>query len=295
MLPNFIGIGAPKAATTWVFHCLRAHPEVFITDVKETEYFSWRHTMVALDEYTSHFEDATSEHVAIGEISTSYLHWSGTPQRIHAVLPESRFFVSLRHPVDQVYSHYWHLRRQNFHQSARPRPESFEEALELYPEELLCPARYSEHLTRWFQVFDEDQIYIIFHDDIKAKPGGVISGLFGFLGVSTTFEPAFLNESSTRTRRGTSPRTPFFESIYTSLYDVLTKGVYFPLRKLIGRRLAEELKNWTGAREILENTFRKSGYPEMKDKTRTRLQEYYADDVQALESLTGRDLTHWYT
>ena len=35
MLPSFIGIGAPRAGTTWLFRCLREHPEVFMAEVKE--------------------------------------------------------------------------------------------------------------------------------------------------------------------------------------------------------------------------------------------------------------------
>jgi hypothetical protein len=55
MLPTFLGLGAPKAATTWLARCLDEHPSVFITDVKETEYFSWRHTVQDLGAYQEHF------------------------------------------------------------------------------------------------------------------------------------------------------------------------------------------------------------------------------------------------
>jgi len=35
MLPNFLGIGAQRAGTTWVYHCLREHPQIFLPDKKE--------------------------------------------------------------------------------------------------------------------------------------------------------------------------------------------------------------------------------------------------------------------
>ena len=35
MLPNAIGIGAQRAATTWVHECLREHPEVFVPAIKD--------------------------------------------------------------------------------------------------------------------------------------------------------------------------------------------------------------------------------------------------------------------
>ena len=39
MLPNFIGIGAPKAGTTWLARCLGEHPQVCMAAVKETEFW----------------------------------------------------------------------------------------------------------------------------------------------------------------------------------------------------------------------------------------------------------------
>lgn len=40
MLPNFIIIGAPKAGTTSLYHYLSEHPQVFMSEPKEVNYFS---------------------------------------------------------------------------------------------------------------------------------------------------------------------------------------------------------------------------------------------------------------
>jgi hypothetical protein len=206
MLPTFLGLGAPKAATTWLFRCLQEHPEVFVADVKETEFFSWRHTMIDLDDYAAYFDGANAGQ-AVGEITTSYLYWDGTAERAHRAVPDARLFVSLRNPMDQVYSHYWHLRRQNFHQDERPRPERFEDALDLYPDKLLKPARYAEHLARWLSYFDRDQLHLIFYDDIQSRPAQVLRALYAFLGVDATVRPSSLQTDDQSVRRGSSPKT----------------------------------------------------------------------------------------
>lgn len=41
-LPDFIGIGAQKAGTTWLGHNLRLHPEVWMPVIKELHYFNER-------------------------------------------------------------------------------------------------------------------------------------------------------------------------------------------------------------------------------------------------------------
>jgi hypothetical protein len=292
MLPTFLGLGAPKAATTWLAKCLGDHPDVFVADVKETKFFSWGHTVRDLDDYRKHFSDVNGE-TAVGEVTTSYLYWEGTVGRVHDVLPEARLFVSLRNPMDQVYSHYWHLHRQNFHQEENPRPESFEAALDMYPEKLLRPARYAEHLERWFQVFDRDQLHVLFYDDIQTAPAQVVKNLYTFLGVDPSFRPARLRTNDKSVRRGTSPRNSIFERMYTGLYDGLTQYVYHPMKLWVGPAHAETLKNTFRVREVLESLFREEGYPDMASETRERLRAHFADDIARLEVLTDRDLSHW--
>lgn len=292
MLPTFLGIGAPKAATTWLFRCLEEHPDVFVANVKETEFFSWGHTIRTLDEYQAHFAEVEDE-TAVGEVTTSYLYWEGAAKRMQEVLSEVRLFVSLRNPIDQVYSHYWHLRRQNFHQEKHPRPERFEEALEMYPEKLLRPARYAEHLERWLSLFDREQLHVIFFDDIQTAPEEVIEGLYAFLNVDSSVRPSTLGRTDKSVRRGTSPRNSLYERVYTQLYDGLTQYVYHPVKQWIGPARAEHLKNTLRVRETLETLLRREGYPEMANGTRACLREHFADDIARLERLTGRDLSHW--
>jgi hypothetical protein len=292
MLPTFLGLGAPKAATTWLAQCLDAHPEVFVADVKETNFFSWGHTIRSLADYRTHFAGAENGQ-AVGEITTSYLYWEGAAERVANTLPDVRLVVSLRNPMDQVYSHYWHLRRQNFHQDEHPRPESFEKALEMYPEKLLRPARYAEHLERWLSLFDREQLHLIFYDDIQSAPERVLGDLYAFLGVDPSVRPPALQADGKSVRRGTSPQGPLLERIYTTLYDGMTRYVYQPVKQAVGPARAERLKNTLRVREALESIFRTEGYPAMADDTRAQLRAHFADDIARLEQLTGRDLPHW--
>jgi hypothetical protein len=57
-LPDFVIIGATKAATTWLSHNLGAHPEVFLPS-QELHYFS-RFYDRGKDWYGAHFGGARS-------------------------------------------------------------------------------------------------------------------------------------------------------------------------------------------------------------------------------------------
>ena len=292
MLPTFLGIGAPKSATTWLFRCLQEHSEIYVAEVKETEYFAWRFNSTPQVNYERHF-DAVTDESAVGEISTSYLHSRSAPERAFEVLPDARIFVSLRNPIDQVYSHFWHLLRQNFHQDEHSRPDSFEEAIEMYPERLLETARYHDNLSRWLDHYDRSQLHVILYDDISSHPVRVIQNLYSFLGVSTSFHPPSIEVKGRSVRKGSSPSGPVSERIYNRLYDFLTENVYSPTRRILGDQRAERIKNFLRVREIMETLFRSKGYPDMNPDTRESLRSYFADDIYNLEDLIDRDLQHW--
>jgi hypothetical protein len=289
MLPNFLGIGAPKAATTWIFHCLRDHSDIFVPGSKEVNYFGRRYSSMSQTEYERYFDGVVDE-ASVGEITTLYLYHKEAPYRAYGAVPDAKLFVSLRNPIDQVYSHFWHLFRQGLR---NPRPGSFEEALEMYPEKILTPACYYEHISRWLDVYDRSQLHIILYRDISDRPEQTIQNLFSFLGVDSSVHPSSLEKTGKSSRRGTSPRSKTWEQAYTKVYDFLTTQVYMPLMNILGHNRAEKIKNKLRVREVMEIIFRSTGYPNMNPETRVALRDYFSEDIRKLESLVGIDLQHW--
>jgi hypothetical protein len=293
MLPTFIGIGAPKAGTTWLYRCLQEHPQVFVAPVKETNFFVYHTIEGRLGEYEMHFADAAGAD-AIGEVSTTYFSSDCAPERIQHCLPEIRLFVSLRNPIDQIYSHYWHLRRQNFHRwGHRHVPRNFEEALEHFPDQLLKDSLYGQHLHRWLQHFDQDRLLVIFFDDVKEKPHQVLKSLYGFIGVEPGFSPSSFHETGATVRQGVSPRGLVADRLYPVIYDRLNRHIYHPIKKAIGWHRADALKEALKLRLLMERIFFRTGYPPMAAETRALLREKLAPDIAQLSALAGHNLDHW--
>lgn len=246
-----------------------------------------------MKEYEVHFADAAGA-VAVGEISVRYLHSPRAPGRIKTYIPNARLFVSLRNPIEQVYSHYWHLRRQNFHQLDRKEvPRTFEEALEKHEERLLKPGYYYRPLLQWLPHFDRSQLLIIFFDDIHSRPEDVLGRLYSFLGVNNSFKPVSINQIGSSIRRGTSPKSPLHDRIHAFLYEYLARRIYYRIKLGLGVRKAERIKDTLRFREIMEHLFQQKGYPPMHPDTRSFLRDRLAEDIQRLADLTGRDLSHW--
>lgn len=293
-LPDFLGLGAPKCATTWIFRCLAEHPEIHIPAVKEIGFFDF---LTEIDhripEYQNYFEGAESNQKT-GEIYPLYFASERAVERVRRHLPEARLFISLRNPVEQIHSFYWHLRRQNTLLNHRGHHLDLEGALaEKY--ELIVPhALFGLNLSRWRKAFDSKQIKVIFYDDIKTAPDESIRQLFEFLGVDSNYVPASLGARSARTRKGVSPRSPLVDRIHTMTYNGLNRYIYHPLKNRIGFVAAWKIKEKLRIRQVMQKVFMKEGYPVISPKERALILDIVKDDIRLLQSQTGRDLSAWF-
>lgn len=294
VLPTFLGIGAPKAGTTWLANALDAHPEICFASVKEPDFFGYRFENNPIETYSELFEPTPATR-AVGEFSTLYLSTEEVPERVASVLPDVRLVACLRNPVEQVYSHFWHLQRQNFHHwgGADYGSMSFEAALERFDDRLIQPALYAEHLERWQGYFSRERFHVELYDDVRADPGAVLGRVFAFVGVDPSFRPDAVGQQGSGERRGTSPRSARAARWGAHLYDTLNLRVYQPMKAVIGTDRASRLKDTLRVRQTLERIFRKEGYPPMAPETRAMLIERFREPNRRLADALGRDLSHW--
>src|SRR6185436_11499315 len=100
-LPNFFIVGAPKAGTTSLYYYLKRHPEVFMSHIKEPNYFAYDETVKqhlyhkekgvgTFEEYKKLFATANGQYKAIGEASVSYLFYPSVAERIKKMVPQAR-------------------------------------------------------------------------------------------------------------------------------------------------------------------------------------------------------------
>ena len=103
--PDFIGIGAMKAGTTWLYQCLSEHPEIPLPD-KELNFFGDQDTWsMGFDWYEKQLE---SNKNVTGEFSVFYLVHPYVIPRIYNRYPATKLIVCLRNPIDRSFSHYLH-------------------------------------------------------------------------------------------------------------------------------------------------------------------------------------------
>ena len=289
-LPNFIVIGAAKAGTTALYWYLAEHPAVFMSAVKETNYFAYgvdqagrllygdpevHHFPVqSLQDYERLFADA-GDAVAIGEASPIYLECPQAAGRIQALLPAARLICGLRHPVERAYSDY--------QMSLRSRGQRLDPARDLtaaaawaHPDShWMRIGRYHPQLARYFDVFPRDRIHVFLFDDLKRDALGVLREVYRFLDV----EPTFVPDLETPHNAGGMPSNMLLERIFRS------GAVRTAVSPLVPKRAA----NWV--RRLRAGNMRQA--PPLPADLRQELTRHFRDDIARTSELVGRTLEHW--
>ena len=101
-LPDFLGVGPPRAATSWLDAVLRGHVGL-PREIKEVDFFIENYAR-GIDWYKSYFRDCDPG-LPAGEICPSYYSPIGR-ERIALHIPNCRIICTFRDPVEWRYSFY---------------------------------------------------------------------------------------------------------------------------------------------------------------------------------------------
>jgi len=315
--PTFLLIGAAKSGTTSLHEYLKQHPDIFMSPVKEPNYFSFAGrspNFVGPDDegvpcdatpdrlrvakyaysvcdpaaYSRLFARAGQES-AVGESSVSYLYFPEAAARIQAALPDVRLVAVLRDPADRAFSKFVQFR----HDGCEPLAD-FDEALDaedaraarnwsptwLYRRRGL----YFVQLQRFYERFDPSRIRVYLYEDFEARPRDVLRDIFRFLEVDDRFVPDIRRRHNPSARPLRVPRYRWPEAL------VASSAIDGGLRRVLPSRPVDLLQRAT----VRANSrFTPWEPPTFAPDTRARLVEEFRADIQALAGLIGRNLSHW--
>jgi len=176
--PHFIIIGAMKCATSTLHEQLALQPNIFMTDLKEPNFFSDDDKYnQGIDKYLSLFNDA-HPHDLCGESSTHYTKLPTYPETINRIekhFPDLKFIYVMRHPINRLVSQYIH------EWSQRVIREDINKAIFTFPE-LIKYSLYTEQLKPYFTTFGKDKVLPIFFEKLLSQPQSELEKICSFIG-----------------------------------------------------------------------------------------------------------------
>ncbi len=291
---NFIGIGAMRCATTWLSRCIEYHPELFIpTGIKEIHYFDkfikekphgakkrWNYEK-GNKWYENHFSQA-KEHQLIGEYTPNYFSDEKAASLIHENYPDAKLILSLRNPVERLISHWRYVSRNH-----AGIPDDLAAALASHNEEhyFLELGLYGKYLQEYLRYFPMEQILILFYDDIQLNPDDSCKALYSFLGVDDSFIPPILSQNIN------SSQDVKIKSLLKSMrwikQNIKKTGL---LRRMIESLGGVRVGRWINKQNRAISTESKQN---ISPDTLSYLRQFYHDDLELLEGLTGKNLAEW--
>jgi len=287
---QFIGIGAPKSATSWIFQCLKEHPELCVSHPKETFFFSKNFLYKkGLRFYRTFFSHCKADKIR-GEYSTNYMVSPKAAERIYKHFPKVKIIASLRNPIDRAISHY------TYGLASRGRLSiynSFEEAIQK-DKNLIEKGFYHKQLNKFYEIFPRENIHIELYDDLKKDAEGSIKRIYQFLGVkNVSFIPVSIKKSVLKSDSfAINTRIPLLNRLLYNLRTVLGKSTFLE-SKLINSRIHKLGKQIIKRNQRLTRNKSKSEPVKITPHVTEKLFQIYKQDIEKLERLIDRDLSEW--
>jgi len=288
-MPNFLVIGAMKSGTTALYYYLEQHPEIYMSPVKEPNFFSSQEQENAADTVTDigayqHLFRGASGEKAIGEASHSYLYEPRAAAEIRRYIPEARLIAILRNPINRAYSHFLHMVRSG----AEP-VDDFAQALreekvgirrERTFQDYIGRGLYYEQLERYFGIFPREQVRVYLYEDLSDAPVRTVQDAFRFLEVDDSFVP----DVSLRRNVSGQPKYRTLDGLLRRQSRIKHAAkIYLPARlRWRLSRAFDDLKT----RNLV-------GPPPLQSEVRRQLIGVYREDILKVQDLIHRDLSGW--
>ena len=293
--PNFIVIGAMKAATTSLYTYLKQHPDIFMTSVKEPMFFDnylqdndyriiGRRPIRNKDfnTYLDMFSGAENES-SIGEASPSYIYNKNAPVLIKEHFPNIKLIAVLRQPTERAYSNFLHARR-----SGREPINDFHGAIDVEGDRIkdnwsplyhyINKGYYCKQIERYTSIFPRENIKIYLFEDIVNETESTLNDIFNFLGVSQYDRIDFSRSANASAiPKGVLgwivKKMRFYDMMPNFVVSDFLPAFMIPLL----------FKSIYSSKKKLDPNIRK----EITNR-------YYLDEIKKLEKMIDRDLSSWF-
>jgi hypothetical protein len=297
-VPDFFIVGHPKSGTTALYEMLRAHPQVFMPELKETRFFA--RELHPRSEQAGRYPDTLERYLALfstagpqqraGEASPSYLRSREAAARIAELNPQARIIALFREPSRFLASLHLELVQDNVESE-----KDLRRALELEPERSQADrlreapglvyssyVAYGEQLRRYHAAFPSEQILVLVYDDYLADNESTVRQVLDFIGVDGSL-PVERRKANPSVRVRSLRANALVRSLYLG-EGRLARAIKAPIKALTPQRLRRDALGQLQSRVLY-------GAPKEPDgELMAELRRRFKPEVVALGEELKRDL-----
>jgi hypothetical protein len=186
--PTFLGIGSMRCGSTWLYEALKCHPDIRMSDAKEMDFFFMRNMLHRdFDWYEAHFEpqDGEEPRAVRGEISPLYARLKAWQvNRIADLLPHLRIILTLRHPIERVWSQAVYEFGYREGRDVR-KISSLEFLRQVERARNKLSSDYYRTIKIWSGAFGREALHVDFFDRLEDDPENYVNAVLRHIGAAT--------------------------------------------------------------------------------------------------------------
>jgi hypothetical protein len=291
--------GTSKAGTTSVFNYLARHPQICPAE-KETRFFldadyplpsKKRYQKNGLETYWSLFHSGPQKNWRF-EATPDYLYSANSAEAIHQTLPNVRLIFILREPISRLVSWYRFARNMGelppnmtfdaYVAIQRKNGDAFSDLRRHPAFYALQHGRYSLYLRRYFELFGEQSIHVLFCEELRRDPLAFMTSICHSVSLDEAYFRGYRFEV---TNKGCDVRSLYLHRAYAAGKE----GIGNLFQHIPTPRLLRHLRrSMDAAYERLNVTADKK--LSMSRSTRDFISSYYSDEIVRLKKMLGAEV-----
>lgn len=296
MLPNFYIVGAQKSGTTYLHHCLKDHPNIYMPEGESPNFETRYYLKDGVQELKQELSKALKKQI-IGIKRPSYLTSKEVARRIKKTTPNAKIIISIRNPVERAISSYYHLMKMGLLPAISPNqgiPHILRHgSYKKYPrsKNILKYGNYAQSIRYYIKLFGKNNVKLIFFNSLTNNSLNTVRDCYRFLQVTDKFTPKSLNSH---------PMTGVYSTKYIKFLNLQSRYLYSYEPKFRGVKYKEQtpldlimLKILRNIDKNLVRFFLDGKKDKINPEIINKLRDYYKKDITELEKLTGEDLSRW--
>lgn len=282
---DFLCAGFSKSGTTSLQTAFKKHPAICLPINKESYYLRWRTQYEdAPERFQKRYFPNLEEGKIIGNIEPAY--HDRAMDAYECFGKNLKIILMMRNPIDATYSNFkmlmknpttkhmvfYYLKHNRFH------PDMFDRYLQDYIyNNTDMRYQYSKFVKEFISYFGKEQVKLVFFEEIIENPTRVLNDVQEFIGVP--------NKKYNKLPKSNAAK-------YVSrnfISAVINRYLYKKKIAMKASSVTQMKRYWK-----IAHFFQKYTYVENDEKlsaaSREALRDFYADGVQELEEIAGRNL-----
>lgn len=181
---KFLGIGAQKAGTSWLYEHLRLHPEITFPGGKEVHFWD-KKSGLGIAWYRSIFSGHDLDGKACGDITPAYsILPLDTIRECHFHFPDARLIYLLRNPIERA----WSAAKMELGWAGIGIDQASHQWFvdQFTSPDSLMRGDYETCLRNWLECYPREQLLVCLFEELTTAPRQFLEKCFRHIGVCGT-------------------------------------------------------------------------------------------------------------